>query len=183
MRARQASQLEPVLHRAEAQRREEWLNIDPEICKIFRTLHVNFGHPTNITLQRILRRQGAKPEAVAGADLLSCDACGESIRRRRPKPVRLPNKYVFNNHLLVDVSYGKDIENESFCFLNLIDDATGFQGVGCLGTVRGPPASKAVLRHFLTSWTSWAGLPQSIQADLGKEFMADFAAYMKQFGF
>ena len=84
--------------------------------------------------------------------------------------------------MLVDVFYGKDIENESFCFLNVIDDATGFQVVSCLGTVRGPPASKAVLRHFLTSWTSWAGLPQSIQADLGKEFMADFTAYMKQFG-
>ena len=182
VRARQASQLEPLLHRAETQRREEWLKIDPDIRKILRTLHVNFGHPTNITLQRILRRQGAKPEAVAGAELLSCDACGESIRRRRPNPVRLPNKYVFNNHLLVDVFYGKDIENESFCFLNVIDDATGFQVVSCLGTVRGPPASKAVLRHFLTSWTSWAGLPQSIQADLGKEFMADFTAYMKQFG-
>ena len=144
MRARQASQLEPVLHRAEAQRREEWLKIDPEIRKILRTLHVNFGHPTNITLQRILRRQGAKPEAVAGADLLSCDACVESIRRRR------------HNHFLVDVSYGKDIENESFCFLNVIDDASGFQGVGCLGAVRGPPASKAVLRQFLASWTSLA---------------------------
>eukprot|EP00435_Cladocopium_sp_Y103_P049373 s347_g14.t2 len=181
LRARQASQLQPVLHRAESQRREEWLKIDPEIRKVLRTLHVNFGHPTSITLQRILRRQGAKYEAIVGAGLLSCDACGESIRRRRPKPVRLPNKYVFNNHLIVDVFYGKDIENESFCFLNVVDDATGFQVVSCLGTVRGPPASQAILRHFLTSWSSWAGLPTSIQADLGKEFMADFIAYMKQF--
>ena len=71
---------------------------------------------------------------------------------------------------------------ESFSFLNIVDDATGFQVVSCLGTIQGPPASRAILRHFTTVWTSWAGFPSSIQVDLGKEFLADFSNHLKEFG-
>ena len=113
---------------------------------------------------------------------MSCDSCGDSIRRRRPKPVRLPGRYVFNHHLLIDVFYGKDVVGESFAFLNIIDDATGYQVVSCLGQARGPPASKAVLRHFLTVWSSWAGLPYSAQVDRGKEYLAYFSDHLKTYG-
>ena len=143
---------------------------------------MNFGHPTSVTLQRILRRQHAKPEAIRAAGLLWCDACGESIRRKRPKPVRLPNRYEFNRHLMLDTFYAKDVTGDTYGFLNIVDDATNFQVVACFGTITGPPASRAVLRHFTTSWTSWAGLPHSIQVDRGKEFMALFADHLKQFG-
>ena len=181
-RSRQAMDLDPILSGTEAQRRQDWLQIDPEIRKIVRDLHVNFGHPTSATLQRILRRQHAKPEAIRAAGLLWCDACGESIRRKRPKPVRLPNRYEFNRHLMLDTFYAKDVNGDTYGFLNIVDDATNFQVVACFGTVTGPPASRAVLRHFTTSWTSWAGLPHSIQVDRGKEFMALFANHLKQFG-
>lgn len=43
-----------------AERRHQWLQVDPEIRKLLRTLHVNFGHPTSTTMQRILRRQSRK---------------------------------------------------------------------------------------------------------------------------
>lgn len=85
-RAEAAACLDAVLNKTEGERRHEWLKIDPELRKIVRDLHVNFGHPTNVTLQRILRRQNAKSEAIRAAGLLACDSCGESIRRRRPKP-------------------------------------------------------------------------------------------------
>ena len=126
---------------------------------IVRDLHINFGHPTAVTLQRILRRQGAKPEAIRAAGLMACDSCGESIRRKRPRPVRLPNQYEFNRHLLLDTMFAKDACGTTFGFLNIIDDATGFQVVACFGELQGPPASRAVLRYFTTSWSSWAGLP------------------------
>ena len=67
-------------------------------------------------------------------------------------------------------------------FLNIICDATSFQVVACLGEVSGTPASQVVLQHFLACWTSWAGLPHSLQVDRGKEFMARFADYLKEFG-
>ena len=113
---------------------------------------------------------------------MACHTCGESIRRRRPKPVKLPGSYTFNNHLSLDVFCCRDAANTQFSFLNIIDEGTGFQVVTCLGESRGPPASKAVLRHILTSWSSWAGLPRSIQVDRGREFLAQFADYLKQFG-
>ena len=177
-----AAGLDPILNMSEAQRRQEWIQVDPELRRVLRVLHVNFGHPTNTTMIRILRRQNAKPEALRAASLLSCDSCGESIRRRRPKPVRLPGSYVFNSHLQLDVMYCRDAKNVQFAFLNIIDEGTSFQVVTCLGEVHGPPASKAILRHFLTSWSSWAGLPRTIQVDRGREFMAHFADYLKQFG-
>ena len=85
--------------------------------------------------------------------------------------MRLPTKYEFNNHLLIDIFYSKDIRNVLYSFLNTMCDATGFQVVCCLGEAQGPPASR-VLRLFLTSWSSWAGLPNSIQVDRGKEYLA-----------
>ena len=51
-----------------------------------------------------------------------------------------------------------------------------------MGSTQGPPASRAVLRHFLTAWSNWAGLPGSLQVDRGKEFIAQFADYLKTFG-
>ena len=115
-RALKTYDLEPVLNKNEGQRRYEWLQIDPEIRKIVRDLHVQFGHPTAVTLQKILRRQNAKIEAIKAAGLLACDACGESIRRRRPRPVRLPNKYEFNRHILMDTMYAKDVRGVTMAF-------------------------------------------------------------------
>ena len=181
-RAASASALEPVLSEYEGVRRHEWLKVDPQLRKILRDLHVNFGHPTCSTLQRILRRQNAKPEAIRAAGLMSCDACGETIRRRRPKPVRLPNRYEFNRHILADTMFAKDATGTTYGFLNVVDDATGFQVVSCLGELKGVPAAQIILRHFTASWSSWAGLPTSMQVDRGKEYLAEFSNYLRQFG-
>ena len=71
-RAIMIDQLDPVLNMTESERRRRWLDLDPEIRKILRQLHVQFGHPTNTTLQRILRRQGARVAAIKGVDYLAC---------------------------------------------------------------------------------------------------------------
>ena len=41
-RAQQAAALDPILNQTEADRRHQWLQVDPEIRKLLRTLHVNF---------------------------------------------------------------------------------------------------------------------------------------------
>ncbi|CAJ1436956.1 unnamed protein product [Effrenium voratum] len=120
----QADELRPVLSMTESERRKCWLQIDPDLRKTLRDLHVNFGHPTNVTLQRILRRQKARPEAIKAVDYMPCDACGDSVRKKRPKPVRLPSAYKFNHHILVDVFHAYDIMNNQYGFLNMIDDGT-----------------------------------------------------------
>ena len=181
-RAAQAEELDPVLSMNEGERRHLWLQVDADLRKLLRDLHVQFGHPTTTTLQRILRRQGAKAEVIKAASLMSCDACGDTMRQKRPRPVKLPPRYQFNFHLQADVFYAKDNRGRNLGFLNIICDATSFQVVACLGEVSGTPASQVVLQHFLACWTSWAGLPHSLQVDRGKEFMARFADYLKEFG-
>ncbi|CAE7745994.1 RE1 [Symbiodinium sp. KB8] len=177
-RAIQTAELEPTLNIPEGERRRLWLQAPPEVRKVLRDLHVQFGHPTTTTMVRILRRTGAKLEVIRAAQHQSCDSCGESMRRKRQKPTKLPSKYVFNHHLQLDTFYARDCQSVLYSFLNIIDEATGFQVVCALGQAIGPPASRAILRHFLSSWSSWAGLPHSIQVDLGKEYMADFANYL-----
>ena len=133
-------------------------------------------------MQRILRRQGAKPEVVRAAGLMACDACGESIRQKRPKPVRRPSTYQFNQHILADTFCAKTSQGKSLAFLNVVCAATGFQAVSCLGELTGTPSFGIVLRHFLAAWSYWAGLPHSLQVDCGKEYMAQFSDYLKQYG-
>jgi len=82
----------------------------------------------------------------------------------------------------VDTIYAKDSRGTTFSFLNIIDDATGFQVACCLGELQGPPASRVVLRHFTSFWSSWAGLPHSMQVDRGKEYLANFFDFLKTFG-
>ena len=92
---------------------------------------------------------------------LACtyDACGESIRRRRPKPVRLPSKCIFKNRLLMDVFYCENVTGLCFSFLNTIDDATDFQVVSCLDSFRGhrnPTLWASTSWLDDASWSSWA---------------------------
>ena len=82
----------------------------------------------------------------------------------------------------MDTFFAKDSANSTYAFLNIVCDATGFQVVCCMGLHSGVPSSSVALRHFATSWTSWCGLPYSIQVDRGKEFMARFADHLKTFG-
>ena len=70
------------------------------------------------------------------------------------RPVRLPSACQFNNHVPAGDSRGR-----SLAFLNIICDATSFQGVSCLGEITGPRDSGIVLRHFphslvVVSWGS-----------------------------
>ena len=92
-RAAQAEELDPVLSMNEGERRHLWLQVDADLRKLLRDLHVQFGHPTTTTLQRILRRQGAKAEVIKAASLMSCDARGDTMRQKRPRPVKLPPRY------------------------------------------------------------------------------------------
>ena len=42
--------------------------------------------------------------------------------------------------------------------------------------------STSCARLLGTSWANWAGLPHSVQADRGKEYLKDFADYLKNYG-
>ena len=90
--AAQAAELDPVLNLTEQDRRRNWLTVDADVRKTLRDLHVNFGHPTNVTLQRILRRQRARIDVIKAVDFMSCDVCGESASPTSAKTNAAPWK-------------------------------------------------------------------------------------------
>ena len=51
-----------------------------------------------------------------------------------------------------------------------------------MGAARGVPSPSLCLTTFCQSWTSWAGWPQIVMVDRGKEWMAEFADRLTEFG-
>ena len=66
------------LSKEERARRRRWAAVDPDIRRELRRLHVNLGHVSTVGLLRRLRRAGARPEVIAAAKDLPCDACGDA---------------------------------------------------------------------------------------------------------
>ena len=44
------------------------------------------------------------------------------------------------------------------------------------------PSAARVLRTFASTWSSWAGLPQKLWTDRGKEFMGAFGKHLSDHG-
>ena len=106
----------------------------------------------------------------------SCDACGDSVQSRAPRPGCLPGRYVFNYAIKLDTFHAYDVTKQpAFFFLNIICEGTSFQVVVPMGPARGSPAT----RPFLLCWTSWADNPERVTVDLGKEWMREFSDNLK----
>ena len=85
-RAARAAEQTLTLDKTEKTRRENWLKVPPEVRKSLREQHCNLGHPTNAAFARMLRRQGADVSTIKAVQWLSCDACGNEIRRSTMRP-------------------------------------------------------------------------------------------------
>ena len=109
----------------------------------------------------------AGPDACREA--CACDACGDMIRLKHVRPVRMPGRYQFNFHVMLDTLFAQDAEGKTHAFLNTVCDGTRFQIVAFLHAGSGMPTAKVALETFLMCWASWAGLPQSIFVDRGRE--------------
>ena len=89
-----AEALDPVLSGKEKERRKLWMQVPADIRKELRKMHVNLGHPSNVALQRRLRRANALPVAINATTYMPCDACGDAIKHLHPRPSPLPGQYV-----------------------------------------------------------------------------------------
>ena len=117
--------------------------MDPDVRRELRRLHVNLGHVSTVGLLRRLRRAGARPEVIAAAKDLPCDACGDAIRAQHPRPTRSPGTYVFNYMLWADILTAYDCHGTPYWFLNVLCDGTGFGVCYCIGQARGSAFSFA----------------------------------------
>ncbi len=123
-RGREAEGMNPTLSPEEGERRSRWLKVPPDIRRDIRRMHVNVGHPANVALARCLRRAGAKPEVIRARWDFSCDACGEALKLKHVRPVRMLGRCLFNFHMLLDVFHEYDCAGLPYAFLSVICDGT-----------------------------------------------------------
>ena len=97
---------------------------------VLKRVHTNLGHPHNSTLVRQLSQAHASPAAMIGARALRCAVCE---RLRPPKEARtakvLPMTRRFNERLMLDLIFAKDIAGETFISRPLIRYSHLFQAV------------------------------------------------------
>ncbi|CAK0887813.1 unnamed protein product [Prorocentrum cordatum] len=88
-------------------------------------------------------------------------------------------QYVFNYAIQLGTFHAYDAAGNPYFFMNCICEGTN---VYCMGPARGSPTARATTKAFTTSWTPWAGYPEKLTVDLGKEWMKDFASNAKAHG-
>ena len=131
---------------------------------------------------RILRRANATPVFVKTAQWLVCTSCGDAVRVRHPRPVKMPGHYVFNLKVLMDVFSLFDAAGTRYHALGIICSGTTFHVVAILGYASGVPKSSIIWAAFTLVWTRWAGMPNTTFVDRGKEFMGEVATQAARHG-
>eukprot|EP00959_Pyramimonas_sp_CCMP1952_P049251 1028967-Pyramimonas_sp.AAC.1 len=79
---------------------------------------------------------------------------------------------------MLDTLFAHDATGGTRAFLNIACDGARFQAVWYLHKGARAPSAKVALDMFLMVWCSWAGLPQSLFVDRGKEFAKQLLAHM-----
>ena len=86
---------------------------------------------------------------------------------KRTNKTAMPQPYVFNRVLGVDVNYLADSDGTTSMFLNMVDIGTGFQIEAILREGHGTPTSSQCLDATMLHWISWAGYPKELTSDRG----------------
>eukprot|EP00971_Amphidinium_carterae_P284248 5643895-Amphidinium_carterae.1 len=126
---------------------ETWSDVPSQLKRELLRMHCNLGHLDCAQMMRMLTKAGAKKEVVRLCSLLECSTCGDLLRRRFPKAVKLGvNEYCFGLRLAVDVLSIKDAENQPHRFLNILDLGTQYQVCAYLAPGVGVSPAQLVLR-------------------------------------
>ena len=163
----------------ERDRRREWRQLPADVRHELMKFHVSMGHLSHVGMMRLLRRAGARPDVIKAVPLLNCQACGDRLRAKQPRPVRHADCTTFNHKISVDTVTVHDVDGYPYHFLNIVCEATGFQVMAYLNAGTGVPSASLMVRSFATSWSSWAGLPSELFCDRGKENQGAFANYLR----
>ena len=106
-----------------------------------------------------------------------CDACEDNKPKHQSTKVALPKYYVFGRNLGIDVLEVKDVVDEPYLCLNILDLGTTFQQVVLLRQGHGSPSSRECLDSFVSLWVGWAGWPQTLSCDRGVHNRGVFCTY------
>ena len=166
----------------EAERRRSWIALPLRVRTAIRRMHRQFGHPSPTVLVQILRAARAPSEYVQACRHFRCDACEENKPKHQSTKVALPKDYVFGRNLGIDVLEVKDVADEPYLCLNILDLGTTFQQVVLLRQGHGSPSSRECLDSFVSLWVGWAGWPQTLSCDRGVHNRGVFARTLAQHG-
>ena len=157
----------------EAERRRSWIALPLRVRTAIRRMHRQFGQPPSTVSVQILRAARAPPEYIQACRHFRCISL--------PKWA-LPKDYVFGRNLGIDVLEVKDVADEPYLCLNILDLGTTFQQVVLLRQGLGSPSSRECLDSFVSLWVGWAGWPQTLSCDRGVHNRGVFARTLAPHG-
>ena len=134
---------------------------------LLRKLHCNLGHPSKIDLQRFMRAAGARQELIEAVGWMQCSTCARSQRPRLHRTVRVPpHELQFNDEIMVDCFYLKDVMGQGQWFMSMLDRSTMFHQVHPVHD----HSPQTFVRVFMDGWIKWAGPPGEISIDMETGF-------------
>ena len=126
-----------------------------------RRLHTNLGHPANESLVRHLAQAGATGQALLGAKHLRCSVCERTKTPHQPRPSKIVQARRFNDRVFLDIVFIKNVNGETFPYLNILDDASTYQILDHL-----PDRSETVVvQKLVDGWFRYFGPPLSMVVD------------------
>ena len=131
------------------------------ILQVLRRVHTNLGHPSREVLIRHLAHAGASDAALRAAKHLQCEVCRRVQPPRQPRPAKPYVPARFNQKLVMDVVFLKDIAGKVHGYLNLVDDATCYQVLNYMQN----RSEEEAIKLFVNGWMTFFGPPDEIHVD------------------
>ena len=172
----------PRLPMLEAERRQGWKKLPQHVRVAVRRLHHQLGHIPLKVLANLLRAARVDPEYIKRVKLLRCNECEKSAPRRAAHKVSLPERFVFNHSIGIDVFELLDAEGTKFQVLNMICLGTCFQLAEIVRQGSGTPSSAKCLDALKRRWMTWAGHPTTLHCDRGLHSRGTLASWMAAHG-
>lgn len=125
-----------------AEPQEQWLPHQPGVrditfpglqgvpqwmLSVLRRIHVNLGHPGTEALVRHLAQAGAAGDALLAAKHLQCSNCARTKPPSAARPTKVYQARRFNDRLMIDIVFIRDVTSTMHTFLSQVDDGTTYQ--------------------------------------------------------
>ncbi|CAE7765863.1 unnamed protein product [Symbiodinium sp. CCMP2456] len=141
-----------------------------KVLSVLRKCHENLGHPSTARFVMLLKSAHASERVIKLAKGLECETCSEMSKPKAHRVAKMRKATEFNQQVCVD-TFELDVRYSKIHFLNIVDEATGFQL--CTPLWKGMQA-KHVRNAYRKTWKRWAGAPIRLFCDGGKECEGEF---------
>ena len=144
------------------------ITIPAAVRQAVHQLHINTGHRSRLRLARALLIAGAPASAIEAAKQLKCSVCAE---RKPPKPrlpASLPPPREVGQQVHIDLVILEDSLQQRYVVAHCTDNVSRFQAARVLAD----KSSAAVIQFLKVHWIPLLGIPHTICADQGREFVS-----------